>query len=397
MHLTLHLTPACNMRCSYCYAPPHAGSAMNLETARQALKLGAGMSTDSTGIVFFGGEPLLCRDLIGDVVKEARTMEQGGAGRFHFKMTTNGLLLDDEFLSFAVANDILIALSIDGVQQAHDRHRRMANGEPSFDLVVERLQALLAVRPYSSVLMAVNPDTAPFLAESVSFLLDLSCRYVIVSLNYAADWTEADFKVLEKQYKRLASLYIKWTRQDRKFYLSPFEVKLSSHINKHCFRKERCELAQRQLSVDAQGYLFPCVQFPQAGPDSEWCIGHVSRGIDEAARQRIHDSSEAEKSFCRDCAVKDRCNNTCGCLNWQTTGSINEISPVACRHEQMLIPIADRAGRALYRKRNPRFLHKHYNAAYPVLSLLEDVAGDELAAGKTPPGPEAENLSDDAG
>ena len=38
----------------------------------------------------------------------------------------------------------------------------------------------------------------------------------------------------------------------------------------------------------------------------------------------------------------------------------------------MLIPIADRVGETLFRERNPLFLHKHYNAAYPVLSYLED-------------------------
>ena len=67
-----------------------------------------------------------------------------------------------------------------------------------------------------------------------------------------------------------------------------------------------------------------------------------------------------------------RCNNTCGCLNWQATGTINQVSPVLCRYEQMMMPIADRVAERLYRKRDPIFLHKHYNAAYPILSLLED-------------------------
>jgi uncharacterized protein len=281
-------------------------------------------------------------------------------------------LLDDAFLDFAIRNDVLIAMSFDGVREAHDRHRLLASGGPTFDILSERLRNLLAVRPYSSVLLAVNPDTARHLANSVAFLLDLGCRYLIVSLNYAADWQEADFRVLGRQLRRLGKLYVQWTRAGRKFYLSPFEVKLSSHINRHCWRKERCELAQRQLSVDPQGYLFPCVQFPRAGPQSRWCIGHVARGIDEDARGRIHDESETEKEFCRACALKDRCHNTCGCLNWQTTGTINGISPVLCRYEQILTPIADRVGAQLYRKRDPLFLHKHYNAAYPVLSLLED-------------------------
>ena len=43
-----------------------------------------------------------------------------------------------------------------------------------------------------------------------------------------------------------------------------------------------------------------------------------------------------------------------------------------CRHEQTLIPIADRVAGILYRRNDPLFIQKHYNPAYPVLSLLED-------------------------
>ena len=49
------------------------------------------------------------------------------------------------------------------------------------------------------------------------------------------------------------------------------------------------------------------------------------------------------------------------------------VSPVLCRYERMLMPIADRIGRVLYAKRSPLFIHKHYNAAYPVLSLVDDI------------------------
>ncbi|HRZ37147.1 MAG TPA: hypothetical protein P5534_12385 [Candidatus Paceibacterota bacterium] len=52
--------------------------------------------------------------------------------------------------------------------------------------------------------------------------------------------------------------------------------------------------------------------------------------------------------------------------------NLNEVPAVLCRYEQMLLPIADRVGRRLYREHNPLFLHKHYNAAYPVLSVIED-------------------------
>jgi uncharacterized protein len=361
------------MRCSYCYAPPHGGPAMSEATARQAMELGSRLGSGSCGVIFFGGEPLLQRERIEALVGAGREMERRQAGRFHFKMTTNGLLLDESFLEFSIRNDVLIAMSFDGVAEAHDRHRRTPEGGGTFEQLLPKLRMLLDVRPYSSVLMVVNPDTAKYLCDSVSFLLDLGCRYLIVSLNYAADWNESSFSVLQQQLKRLGKLYIQWTQQGRKFYLSPFEVKLSSHINRDCYRKERCELAARQISVDPDGYLYPCVQFPKAGSASQFCIGHVETGIDEEAREQLRRESEQEKAFCRGCAISQRCNNTCGCLNWQTTGTINGISPVLCRYEQMLIPIVDAVGEKLYRRRDPLFIQKHYNSAYPVLSLLDDV------------------------
>jgi uncharacterized protein len=372
MHLTLHLTRACNLRCDYCYAPPRPGDGMTLEVARQAMRLGAGLTNGSCGIVFFGGEPLLHKDLIRRVVTDARQSAEQNPGQFHFKLTTNGLLLDDEFLDFTVANDVLVAMSFDGVRQSHDRHRRLPDGRGTFDVLLPTLHRLLAARPYASVLTVVNPDTVGWLADSMAFLLDQGCRYLIVSLNFAGAWSPEQLDELQRQYEQLGQYYIAWSRAGRKFYLSPFEVKLASHILGEGARCQRCELGQRQISVDPQGYLYPCVQFTAAGPASPWRIGHVASGIDAAARQRLHDQSEAEKAPCRACALRDRCHNTCGCLNWQTTGSVNQVSPLLCRHEQMLTPIADRVGATLYAERNERFLQKHYNPAYPILSWIED-------------------------
>jgi len=344
------------------------------EVGYKTLEMGARLNSGSCGIGLFGGEPLLHRPLMERIVARAREMERAGLGRFHFKITTNGLSLDDDLLNWAVRERILMTMSFDGIREVQDRHRHLPDGSPSYDLLLPRLKALLEAKPYTSIISVVNPDTAQFLTQSVSHLLDLGCRYLIVTLNHAAEWREADFRILDKEYKRLARRYVEWTRRGRKFYLSPFEVKLSSHINSHRYERERCALGQRQLSVDAEGYLYPCVQFPAAGPDSPWQIGTVFDGIDEEALSRIFAESQAEKALCRDCAIRDRCNNTCGCLNWQTTGDINGISPVFCRNEQLLVRYADWIGRTLYKERDPHFINKHYNEAYPVFSAMEDKA-----------------------
>ncbi len=372
MHLTLHLTTACNMRCSYCYAPPHAGPCMSEETAWQALEFGARSSSRSCGVVFFGGEPLLCADLVRSTVQRARVLSARGTVPFHFKLTTNGWLLDDAIIDFAVRNDIMIAVSIDGTEAMHDRHRRLADGSGTHRRVKANLQQLLLCKPYSNVIMVVNPDTVGGMRESVVELVEMGCRYVIVSLNYAAEWAAYHMLELENQLRSLAGDYLAWTRGGRKFYLSPFEGKLASHIDGPAFRRDRCELAQRQISVDPDGNLFPCVQFTRAGPCSDWCIGHVATGIDPSALARVRAASARDKEPCARCAIRHRCNHTCGCLNWQATGSVHQVSPVLCRYERMLLQVVDQVGATLFRERNPYFLHKHYNAAYPVLSLLED-------------------------
>ena len=372
MHLTLHLTADCNLRCRYCYSPPHPGPAMSAEVGRKALQFGARGGGGSCGIVFFGGEPLQHEPLIRALVAHGRSLERTQAGRFHFKVTTNGLLLTQDFLDFAAREQLLIAMSFDGVRDAHDRHRRLADGSPSFDALLPKLRMLLGARPYSAVIAVVNPDTAAQLAASVAFLLDQGCRYLIVSLNYAAPWDERSLGVLGGQLEELGERYVEWTQAGRKFYLSPFEVKLSSHVNRHCYHRERCDLAQRQLSVDPAGHLFPCVQFVKAGPGSAWHLGDLDKGIDEEKRARIRRDAERMQEPCARCAIAARCNHTCGCLNWQATGRIDTVSPVLCRYEQMTLAVADRIGRRLFARRDPLFLHKHYNAAYPVLSLLEE-------------------------
>jgi uncharacterized protein len=345
---------------------------MSLETGKRAMELACAESDRSCGVIFFGGEPLLQKDLIRHLVAHGRQLQSSGRGRFHYKMTTNGLALDEEFLTFAVENDVLIALSHDGVRVAHDRHRRLRNGEPSWSLLQQRLRALLEVRPYASIMTVVNPDTAQYLHESVEYLMKEGAQYLIVMLNYDAAWNHADFRVLRKQYQKLGDSYIRWTRAGKRFYLSPFEVKIASHVDGHCWQEKRCELGRQQISVDPSGNLFPCVQFPVAGGASEWCIGDVVNGIDEPRRSRIRALGRQEHDPCSECALQKRCAHTCGCLNWQATGRVDQVSPMLCRYERTMIPIADRVAKVLYRERNPLFLHKQYNAAYPILALLED-------------------------
>ena len=363
MHLTLHLTDRCNMACRYCYAS-HGQTDMTFETATAAIRRCA--EGPNCGIIFFGGEPLLRSDLIWDVI---RWCEREEPHRFHYKVTTNGLLLEEPFLAAAEQHRLHVALSHDGVKATHDRFRLSADGAETFDRLLPKLQMLLARQPYAPVMTTVNPETVATMADSVRWLQGAGVQYIVVSLNYAGQWTDARLRQLKREYLKLEKWHLENYRAERKLYFSPFDTRMSTHI--FGGRGVSCRLGRRQISVGPDGTLYPCVQFLRR---TGYAIGTAGTGIDETRRETIFRANEAEKESCAGCALNGRCHNKCGCLNIQTTGSLSEVPPVLCEHERMVFPIADRLANRLYKERNALFIQRHYNPAFPVLSFLEDLA-----------------------
>jgi uncharacterized protein len=347
---------------------------MSLETAKAAIDLALADSKapgQSLGVIFFGGEPLLRRDLISQIMRHTRDLSASRGLHFHYKITTNGSLLDEAFLTDDLTRDIFVAMSLDGIQPAHDSHRIGSSGEGTFSLLEKKAALLLRHKPYAPVMAVVNPDTVQFYAQSVRFLFETGFRYLIFSLNYAADWTERDMERVARQYEKLAKWYETETLKESKFYFSPFEVKIGSHVRPGSCARERCELGQKQISIGPDGGIYPCVQFVG---DESFRIGDVRGGIDKAKRRQLFEQSNQEEEACGQCALRHRCNHFCGCLNRQSTGDIHRVSPVLCAHERILIPVADRLGERLFKKRSALFVQKHYNDYFPLLSMAEDRA-----------------------
>ena len=340
-----------------------------------ALRVSAKQAPDqSLGVIFFGGEPLLQPEVIRTAIRHCRDIESGTDQRFHFKLTTNGSLLDEEFLTHPLTRDVFVALSHDGVQHAHDFHRHDAAGNGTFNRLQPVIDRLLRHRPHAPVMIVTTPETVQWFADSVRFLFSRGFRYLICSLNYGGTWTPRHLDTLRQQYAELADWYEIQTEREEKFYFSPFDVKIASQIFPGSCLRERCELGRKQISVSPSGRLFPCVQFVGDGRDSEWCIGDVQAGINEARREKLFRAGVSETKECAACAIRDRCNHFCGCLNRQATGRLDAVSPVLCAHEKMVLRAADRLAERLFHKRAPMFIQKQYNELFPLISLAEDHA-----------------------
>lgn len=356
---------------------------MSLETALTAVRQTLNLGHPHLGVTYFGGEPLLAKDLISDLTPEIDRLCRERGVTVNFKIPTNGMLLDEEFVRFCERHAIFLSLSIDG-DEAAQGDRRQADGTSSFAKTRSALRLLAARATTFATYSVVSPRTAGRLCESVQYLYEAGSRILITAIDFGADWTRRDLDALEKAYRDLAEFYVEKTLARQHFYLSAFDSKISAHTRPDLVEGAVCRIGVNQLSVMPGGEYFPCIQFVEK---PEFQVGDVSRGVDLEACHALFRESACHTQACGECGIADRCSHHCACVSWQSTGTFDGVSPIACEHERVLIPIADSVARRLFRKRAPLFINKHYNPEYDLMRTLDDIVRQnthETAGSPTP-------------
>ena len=196
---------------------------------------------------------------------------------------------------------MLVAMSFDGDRAGPRPPPPLPDGAGTFDRLLPQAAAAAGGPALFQRADGGQSRHRGASGRSVAFLLDEGVRYLIMSLNYAAAWSEETLRRAGAAVRATGPTVRRLGRQGRKFYLSPLEVKLASHILGEPSSLPALRIGcAAALGRSRRASCIPCVQFTRAGPASRWCIGHVSTGIDEAARERLHAESEAEKAPCRD-------------------------------------------------------------------------------------------------
>lgn len=134
----------CNLDCGYCYEGEFRGGQQMSEATAQLLvdvligdRLSKGMDVS---LSFYGGEPLLSRDLIRRISEPLLAAAREHQVRYSFTLVTNGTLLTREValellpLGFSGAK-----FTLDGPAKVHDLQRPYASGAGSFATIVDNL------------------------------------------------------------------------------------------------------------------------------------------------------------------------------------------------------------------------------------------------------------------
>lgn len=162
----LHVTRACNLRCRYCYYSAAVAAPDEMTRSEYAALWPDLVSVAPAKVVFTGGEPLVRRDVL-DLIADLAAADP--SHRVLRCLNTNGATMSPALARNLVGLVDEMRLSLDGLRDAHDRHR----GHGSFDAAVAALDLLRHEGFEPKVLVTV---TAATIDELPGFLCWLSAR-----------------------------------------------------------------------------------------------------------------------------------------------------------------------------------------------------------------------------
>ena len=146
--LTIAPTMSCNCRCPYCYElhPSLKNSKMDNEVVNNIKQYITNniKNIHELYIGWFGGEPLLCMDIVQEISDFCINICGQEEVKFDSRMTTNGVLLNKKNIQILNACRInTLQITLDGPQEKHDKTRITIGGQPTFSIIRKNIDNFL--------------------------------------------------------------------------------------------------------------------------------------------------------------------------------------------------------------------------------------------------------------
>ncbi len=343
--MCLNVAHDCNLRCAYCFASQGDFNGdrdlMPLEVGKKAFDFLVTQSKNrhNLEVDFFGGEPLMNFQVVKNLVAYGRSLEKEYNKRFNFTMTTNAVLLNDENMRWIDDNMNNVVLSLDGRKAVNDHMRKTVSGGGSFDVIIENIKKMAALREASGkeyyVRGTYTKNNLDF-GKDVEFLAKQGFRSVSVepvvtdeTKNYAI--LEGDVDRIKAEYDRLALAYLDKEAKGLDYLFYHFMVNLDAGP---CVYKRisGCGAGRDYVAVTPQGTIYPCHQF--VGND-DFIMGNVDEGItNPQIKETFMGANLLKKEACRECWCRYFCGGGCHANAWNFNHTVMEPYDVSCEIEK---------------------------------------------------------------
>lgn len=394
-NITIQITNQCNLRCSYCYEHNKSCGSMNINTAKKIIDTILDMydaDTDfigkhSKGLVldFIGGEPLLEAKLIENICDYyfdeclRRNIPLAPFTRFSF--ATNGLLWfteDAQHLFKKYHDFISLTVSIDGIQELHDKYRIDQYGKGSFE---KAYIAYLDGRDkygWNNSKMTFTPGSVHYMYDSIKMMIENGCNDILCNFAYEPKYTIQDAKNIYFELKKVSDYMIQNKYNNYISILDEYIGNFDNTIDNYCGG------TGKMIAFSSDGKAYPCIRYMPISigneKSSKICIGDCFNGIyktnDQLKIKKELDSitrkSQSTKE-CMECPVSTGC-GWCSGYNYELYGTANKRCTNICySHKGRVL-----ASCYYYNKRhmelndvNPKKINLPYNEVVDILGKEE--------------------------
>lgn len=309
--LTVMVTRQCNFACQYCYENK-CSDRMERSLATNLVKfLQREIPTKKRlHINWFGGEPLLCFDLIKEVSESIINICRESKCYYSASLTTNGYLLTkDVSRELDQLNFNVVQVTLDGPPDIHDKRRPLLSGGGTFDQILKNLKEFDS-RAACLIRINVDKSNADRGGEIFDHLSDLRTRgnvfitFGLVDPSSPACGTYVSNCLSEAEY---ANAIVKLSKiaQEKGFKLQQ-EPRARAHAFCHA-------VIFTNFTLDPTGKIFRCSVETVNDKDA---VGY----LDPEGRVKITNQARinpwlswnpTEDPLCRDCEVLPLCMGGC--------------------------------------------------------------------------------------
>jgi len=264
------LTNACNFACAYC-RQPHGDKSLDSSEVEQAIEFFWPFFAEECHINFYGGEPLLEFDKIRKAVQFIEKKNRDSPNQFHYSLSTNGFLLNDERLEFLNRKKFSVLLSFDGYAQEKARQRG------SFSKCVSIIEKFVQ---YQDIHLKTNsvflPETVKYFSESISFIVELGVPNIRFSFDCTSDWLKSDCMQLRLEFEKLRRFSIEYSKIKETLPINFWSKDYSDGMF-------YCAAGKDRIALAPDGILWGCHAFPayfdqSRDPETfeKFSFGHLS-------------------------------------------------------------------------------------------------------------------------
>jgi uncharacterized protein len=313
--LTVALTLACNFACHYCYEQSKQGF-ISAETVEGIVELvtQAAKARKEIQITWYGGEPLLAKNIIFELSSRIIDICNQNAAGYSAFIVTNGYLLTEETINKLKAAKVTGAqVTIDGPPEIHNRRRRLKGSDAgTFDVILNNVKRLKENKINVTIRVNIDKENIDCINELLDILEKNDLKDVMISLGQVTAYTEACMSVAESclSIEEYAAQDLKFQQlfHERGFNVDgyPFYPGIKGN---YC-----CADSQNSFVLDPEGNMYKC--WNDVG-NINAAVGNIKRsgrGQDEEMLMRNIDYlfwSPFDFKQCRECNLLPICMGGC--------------------------------------------------------------------------------------